>query len=556
MVHRIHAQDTTATRCAGQKIEHISIHSAAPTAALLRRIHTIGSIVGAIHTTTNPELIRRFLLLQEGDDCNELRRSESERILRAQPFIASATVDVLPDSFGTVMLDVHTTDEISLVLDGAIGHGHPPLRLIRVGDANIGGEGVYMAGNWRSGGAFRDGYGGRIVDNQLLDHPYTATAEANLNPLGSDWHGEVMHAYYTDIQRIAWRARAGGSDDYVQFLNDINSSHALRVTRSYFDIGGIFRLGPPGKLMLLGGSISGDNERPATNQVLIAKDGFEPDPSRDLLGRYVPHRIARANLLFGVRDIGFAQVRGFDALSATQDLPIGLQLGTMVGRSLSILGSRDNDYFVASDLYVGAANHHGGFRMQAETEARHDNSLGQWDGMLADGRAIEYVKFTHTNTTLASIEFSGGWKQRLPFNLTLSDPVGGVRGYAASNIPGGQRLVIRLEDHQFIGKPFEFGDFGLGAFVDGGRLWAGDIPYGVNTPVYTSVGFSILAAVPAASARLWRIDFAYALRSTGGGRFEVRFGGNDKTTFFLTEPGDIQSIRERTVPSSVFRWPQ
>jgi hypothetical protein len=522
---------------------------------VFRRILTMENVVGAVHTTTNTEIIRRFLLLQAGDRCNELRRAESERILRAQPFIASARVDFVTDTAGFT-LDVRTTDEIALVLDGAVGHGNPPLRLIRVGDSNLGGEGVYLAGNWRSGGAFRDGYGGRIVDNQLLGHPYTASGEVNKNPLGDEWEVDVMHAFYTDIQRIAWRARAGSSDDYVQFLNDVNSNHAIRVVRGFYDVGGMFRVGPPGKLTLFGGSISGDNERPATEQVLIARDGFEPDASRELLGRYLSHRIARANLLFGVRNIGFARVRGFDALSATQDLPVGFQLGTLVGRSLSLLGSRDNDYFVGGDLYVGAANHHGGARVQLESEARHDNSLGQWDGILTDARAIEYVKFTHTNTTTASIEFGGGWRQRLPFRLTLSDPVGGVRGYSSSNIPGGQRLVVRLEDHQFIGQPFGFGDFGLGGFIDGGRLWAGDVPYGVNTPVYTSIGISLLATVPTASARLWRVDLAYALRPDGHGRLELRFGGTDKTTFFLSEPGDIQSIRERTVPSSVFRWPQ
>jgi hypothetical protein len=26
--------------------------------------------------------------------------------------------------------------------------------------------------------------------------------------------------------------------------------------------------------------------------------------------------------------------------------------------------------------------------------------------------------------------------------------------------------------------------------------------------------------------------------------------------FFLPEPGDIAATRERTVPSSIFRWPQ
>jgi hypothetical protein len=41
-----------------------------------------------------------------------------------------------------------------------------------------------------------------------------------------------------------------------------------------------------------------------------------------------------------------------------------------------------------------------------------------------------------------------------------------------------------------------------------------------------------------------------------GRRFELRISSTDKTTFFLAEPGDVQATREKTVPSSVFRWPR
>src|SRR5206468_9850282 len=133
--------------------------------------------------------------------------------------IADASVDVVADSAG-VGLDVRTTDELALVLNVAAGRGSPPVRLIRVGDANIDGEGIYMAGNWRSGGAFRNGYGGRFVENQLFGRPYTFAAEANQNPLGNDWNAFAMHAFYTDIQRVAWRMLGGQTDDYVQFKND------------------------------------------------------------------------------------------------------------------------------------------------------------------------------------------------------------------------------------------------------------------------------------------------------------------------------------------------
>jgi hypothetical protein len=553
----VHGQQTTSARCAGQPINRIVVRTSAPTVAILHKAPALAKIAGAIHETTNPELIERFLLVHVGDHCDELRRAESERILRAQPFIADATVGVIPDSSGGVELDVRTTDELALVAGIAAGKGSPPVRLVRLGDANLAGEGIYLAGDWRDGGAFRDGYGGRFVDNQILGRPYTLVAEGHKNPLGDDWQIDALHPFYTDIQRIAWRARAGASDDYVQFMNDINSSHALRVDRNYFDVGGIVRIGPPGRLSLFGASISGDDDRPSNVPVLVTNRGFAPDTSTPLRDRYTNHRIARLNALWGVRDIGFVQVRGFDALTAVQDMPTGFQLGTLFGRTLSVLGSRDDDIFMTGDVYVGAAGRHTALRLQLDGEGRRDNTAGIWDGVVADARAVEYLKIVQANTTTASLEFSGGWRERTPFNFTLSDPEGGVRGYASSNTPGAERIVARFENRLFVGRPFNAGDLGVGVFADAGRIWAGDIPYGVNTPVRSSVGISLLGTVPASSARLWRLDVAFALNpEVGGHRFEVRIGNTDKTTFFIPEPGDVQSARERTVPTSVFRWPQ
>lgn len=543
--------------CAGQRINAVVVRSAAPTAAAFRRIPVIAAIVSTIHVTTNPEVIRRFVLLREGDRCIELRRAESERILRAQPFIAEAAVRVLPDTEGGVTLDVRTTDEISLVLSGAANKGNPPLRFVRVGNSNVAGEGIYAAVDWRAGGAFRNGYGGRLVDNQLLGQPYILTLSGHVTPLGSDWLTEVVQPFYTDVQRLAWRGRSGGTNDYVQFMNNRKSSHALRVTRNFFDVGGLVRVGPPGRLTLFGASVSGDNERPGDTQVLVTTKGFAADTSVQLLGRYSEHQIARVNALFGLRDLGFARVRGFDALTATQDMPVGFQVGTMVGKSVRMIGSRDNDVFMAGDAYLGAVGHNNALRLQVEGEGRHSYDDHRRDGILANARAVEYFKVSAANTTTASVEFSGGWRQRLPFNLTLSDREGGVRGFGSSNTPGGQRLVGRLENRLFVGRPFNLADLGVAAFADAGRLWAGDIPYGVTTPLRTSVGISLLGTIPAGSARLWRVDLAMATNpETGSHRFELRMSGVDKTTFFLPEPLDVQATRERTVPSSVFRWPR
>jgi outer membrane protein assembly factor BamA len=176
--------------------------------------------------------------------------------------------------------------------------------------------------------------------------------------------------------------------------------------------------------------------------------------------------------------------------------------------------------------------------------------------LLASSRAVEYLKLSGRNTSQLSLEFSGGWRQRIPFTLTFGDHEGGLRGFASSDTPGGQRFVTRLEDRQFLGRPYNIGDLGVGAFADAGRLWAGDIPYGVNTPIRGSVGLSLFGAVPAGSPRMWRVDLAYAVRNEPGGhRFELRLTSTNRTTFFLPEPSDISATRERSIPSSVFRWP-
>ena len=534
------------------------MRTSAPTAAILRRVPVVRTFVAAIHTTTHPNVVRRFLLLEEGDTCDELRRAESERILRAQKFIAQASVRVLPDSEGGVTLVVDATDEIALVANVATSPGNPPLRYLQLGDGNLSGEGIYLAADWRDGKPFRNGFGAHLIDYQLFGRPYTFDAQGHQNPLGADWQINALHPYFTDVQRIAWLAQSGATDGYVQFFNDINSSHALHVARNFFDVGGIIRVGPPGRLSLFGATISGDDERPNNEPVLVTTNGFASDSTGAVLrGRYRDHRMARVNALWGVRDIGFARVVGFDALTATQDLPIGFQLGTLLGRSLSVLGSRDDDIFMAADLYVGAVGRNNGLRFQLEAEGRRSNDDNEWDGVLMDSRAVEYLKFTPRHTLTMSLEYSGGWRGRTPFNLTLSDPIGGVRGFAASNIPGGQRLVARLENHVFLGRPFNLGDLGVGAFVDAGRLWAGDVPYGVDTPFRESVGVSLLATVPTASSRMWHLDLAIARNpDLTGHHVELRIGNTDKSTFFLQQPRDFEAAREPTVPSSVFRWPR
>lgn len=542
--------------CDGKRVDSIFVAASAPTVTGVRRVPIISTFVKGFHVTTREVVIRRFLLLREGDTCTELRRAESERILRAQNFLAEAAIAVRPSANGGVVLDVRTTDEAAIVLGGSVVGKVPPLRALTLGNSNINGTTTYLAVSWRDGQGYRDGFGGRLQHQQLFGHPYVMDLEAERRSLGERWFGETSHPFYTDLQRLAWRIRSGSSIDYVTFPTDSGLDRAVRVDRRFFDVGGMVRIGPPGRLTLLGASLSGDEDVPAADPVIIGPTSLSADSDPTLRNRYASHRIARANMLWGVRDITFERRTGLDALTATQDVPTGFQLGTMFGRSLSVLGSRDDDIFVAGDLYVGAASSSSTFRLQIQGEGRRSNDRGAWDGILSSGRAAEYIKPIDRTTMIGSLEWSGGWKQRIPFNLSLNDPIAGVRGFANSRLVGGQRIVARLENQWVVGPVTSLGDVGLAAFADAGRLSPGDVPFGSRSPLATSVGISLLAAAPRHSARLWRMDVAVALHgNTAGRHLEVRFTGADNTKFFFREPNDVERTRELTVPSSVFKWP-
>ena len=539
--------------CMGQRIDDIVVYSEAPSVANLQRVPVLARLARNLHATTKAELIRRFLLLDEGQGCSELRRAESERILRAQPFIADADVFVIPNDHGGVDLEVRTSDEVSIVIGGSVRARSPNVSFLLLGNANLLGQGVFLSGAWRDGDGLRDAFTFRGIDNQFLGHPWVLGVEAERATLGGSWRVEGTQPFLTDLQRVAWRALAGMRKGYVELRQPNRDIPTLVSERAYFDVGGIVRVGPPGRLSLFGVSFTGDDERTG-DRLLLPDNGVLRDVGRTPRD-YSPHRIARANMLLGVRDIRFVRRQGLDALTAAQDVPLGFQLGTQFGRSLALLGAREEDIFMAGDLYIGAASGIATLRVQARGEGRRGAGGARWDGVLTTGRVTHYLKFSPRHLNQAVVEWSAGYRQRTPFQLVFGVPEGGVRGYEESSLAGGQRVVSRFEERFVFGKVFGVADGGVALFADAGRQWAGDVPFGVNTGVKTSVGFSVLATVPPRSARLWRADVAFPLNSGANARWTIKITNADRTQFVFREPRDVEIGRELTVPSSIFAWP-
>ena len=545
----------TPVACKGERISRIEVDANPPFRITGSTIWKRAARFAAKqHVTTRESVIRRYLALQQGDACTEVRRAESERILRAQPFIADATVLAYPDSAGGVVLSVTTVDEVSLIVGLGLTAKSPHVHAARLGEDNLVGSAIHAEGLWKSSEFFRDTYAGEFTDYQFLGRPYQLTVEGGRRELGDNWTTELSHPFLTDLQRLSWRTTAGYESEYFEFRRPNAEASSLRIARSYSDIGGVIRIGPPlGRLALLGGSVSFEDENPGTRPVLIT-NVVAADTSRALFDRYSKHQIARLNALWGVRNVRFVRVSGFDALEGTQDLRTGVQVATLIGKGVRLLRGNEHDWFGSTDVYLGMATPISYTALAITGEGRRAED-GQFDGVLAHGRAAAYLKPFNRHTIVSDLTWSGGWRQRIPFQLTFADRDGGLRGFKSSDVGGARRLIGRAEDRYLVGHYRNFAAVGLAGFVEGGKLWAGDSPFGVNTKVYASTGISILAASPPQSRRTLRADFAFPVRGVFKHQLEVRLTVKDFTRTFRVEPADIFNSRERSVPASVFNWP-
>ena len=559
----LHAQMDTADitlagaiRCSGETVNSIEIQSNPSFVIKGPRIFQKAMAAARkLHSNTNPLIIRRYLALDVGSRCTELRRTESERILRAQPYLAEAYVSAYPDSAGGVRIVATTVDEISLILNGSFSSKSPTMRSFKFGEANLMGEAVYAAVDWKNRPYFRDEITARLIDYQLMGKPYQLSAVATRRDIGHTWQIEASHPFFTDLQRVSWRTTAGDENQYRYFTRKDELPAALYVKRRFGDVGGLVRIGPPGNLYFVGGSVSREREVTADQPVVIRDGLILPDTTTALFNRYSGLKSTRINALLGYRHVRFLSATAFETLDGAQDVRTGVQIGGLVGRGISVFNSDDRDYFVSADLFAGRGSQTAYGAVTVNGEARHNTMTHRFDGMLASGRAAFYLKQFTRLTLTPSLEWSAGWRQRVPFQLTLADREGGMLGYRHDDEGGSRRLIGKLESRYFIGRIRQAASVGGAAFIQGGKLWAGDAPFGVTTPLRQTIGVSVLAALPPRSQRLWRLDFGFPLSKGGKGRFEVRLSSQNLTRMFWKEPSDVAVSRERSIPTSIFNWP-
>jgi hypothetical protein len=555
---RVGAQDRSAgspaaSTCDGRTVTRVEITPGRPSfSGTAAKWRSVARAIGLHHATTQANVIRSFLALAVGGPCTEFRRAESERVLRAQPFLADARVRLVPDTGGGVAALVETTDEIPVIVGGRYRGIKPDA--LSLGNANVAGMALRVEAAWENARGYRTGYGGRLADYAAFDRPYRISIDAYQHRIGHDAGIEMGHPFYTDLQRVSWHVGARSSSIFPHFARPARDPLALQIDEQRWDVTGIVRVVGTGTVALVGGGITGRHVDPAAAGVIVTDTGFATDTGTALRDRYAPFDVTRAGVIVGARRFRFREVHGFDALTGAQDVPSGVSGALFVARGFPGMG--EGDVFLSGATYAGVARRGLWLANAAQVEGRRDKVTTGWNSVVGSTRTALYLGEGPGTVLILSDEFSGGLRSRLPLQLTFNDRFGGLRGYRSAGVGGERRNVARAELRTSRRSMVRTADVGVAAFGEMGTLVAGDAPYGWTGSRY-SVGLSLLAAYPSRSKRMYRVDLAIPLTRSGegGGKIELRFGTEDRTTRFWQEPQDVARARTGEDPSALFAWP-
>ena len=546
--------DSTQFRCDGKVISSIEIQPHPPAVtergpnvlrqALQRFVFQAG--------TTRERAIRPFLLARVGDRCSDKWLPELARVVRAQPYLAVATVRAESDGGDGVRLIVETVDEIPVIVGG--GYTKNGFTNFKYGNSNIAGSGFYAAGQWREGRAYRDALAMTLRQYGLFDEPIVAELNTQRDVLGGQFNASVSRPFLSDLEHIAWYAGGTHENAYRGFVRESGPSLALPVKRDVWSVGGVARFGWRGAGLMIGPVATYENARPGDAGVIRSDSGLVPADTDVFASRYTPYKTFRAGVGAGFRWLDYMRVTGFDALLGEQDVARGVQLSATFERGLGAFSATDKSSLLSMDVYSGVGTPTSFVGLSMRAEELPAGGADSWSAAALSGRLAWYVRPSERRTFEASAEFAGGWRERLPLQLSLGDPASGIRGYNGAAIAGGRRALLRLEERR-VSYQTKFIQWGTALFTDVGKTWSGDVPFGQTTVARASVGVGLLAAVPPKSRRMLRADLAVPVTGGAPKGWVLRVFATDMTRFFWRDPNDLTPVRAGAPASSIFGWP-
>ena len=521
------------------------------------------NLANGIHADTNEGFLRSELLFRVGDCFDPFLVGESERLLRRLSFISRVEVSTVRQPDGSMQVTFDTWDRWTLQVNVRLSFEEGfEFQGGDITEKNFLGRGMTLGGFYRQNRE-RLAAGGEFATPRLFGTRWNGALEANRTRAGNAFRQGLSYPFVGEVGRNAAVQTFVQREDLFSYTLPEGGEYTHVVqpfAERSGEITGAKRFGRPGRLTILGVGLSSERWEYSTfsdgAEVVTDRDfqNTEPAPPEisDMLAPQIrDYSATRFNLVLAQRNLTFQRHDRLDFLRGVQDVPVGVELALVLGRSVGFLGSNsaieDSDFFGRVRLIGGLAPGSWVLLSAVSLEGRKifGGAENGWKDVLGEFDVYSYWRPSETSrhTLFGRVSGAGGWSATGPFQLTLGGSTG-LRGYSLDDLPGGRRLVATLEDRIFFGSPGNgFIDLGMTAFFDVGSIWEGDVPFGADTGSLATAGAGLRIGFPGGTRGLTRVDVAFPLN--GPHAFE-------QPTFRISSEllGLIRGVEDRQVRQS------
>ncbi|MEX2466283.1 MAG: hypothetical protein WD995_05200 [Gemmatimonadota bacterium] len=517
--------------CTTGRISAIEIDSRSifdPEGTPYRLLSWAYSAANALHVNTRDSFIERELLFEEGDCLDPFLLSESERLLDQYGFLAYARVEMRPDGSGGHIASVTTRDEWSTQIDLGVTYDEGTnVEKLQVTEENFLGHGVF--GEF----TYLERRESRTHSFGVSTPRFFGRADAGMafgrTRSGTFFEQHVRYPFVGEAGRVAVREGYSRGTDFFAYSTGGQEQHTrvlVPILREQLELSSARRFGEPGRSVIVGASLTRDVVRYDEPPEVTLGDGYgerfflggPPPPA--MARQWQPSAATRLGIHFGTRRFRYEEYVGLDGVRDRQTVGLGLFAGVSLAQGIPMfapagvdrledLVTRAHASFTAP---LGSSLLHGGTTF----EARRDE--GRWKDVLSAADLVFYgrSRYLPGQTWFARASFGGGWNTELPYQLSLGGREA-VRALPEDVLPGGRMLLFILEDRIALAWPGpSTADLGVTVFGEAGRMFPGDVPYGVDSGWQGSAGFGLRIGLPPGTRNIWRADIVFPVGSAGG----------------------------------------
>jgi Omp85 superfamily domain len=496
-----------------------------------------------LHIDTKEQVIRRELLVHEGDRADPFMIEESERNLRALPYIRQVRILSTPAPQGQVDLTVQTQDtwttqpRVSFTVGG--GSSRTAFGIV---ETNVLGYGKQLRLLYRSG-LDRDSLLFGYTDPRLLGTRWAAFGNYQDTSDGHVAEGGLQYPFFS--LETPW----GGGSAYS------NRSERDKTFSHFGDEIASFRRKLDASTTRLGHRLEISNADVLWRAGLFytyADETFSnlspPGAPPDLLP--ADQRVSEPGVFVHREAIRYVRERHLNLFDRIEDLNLGNVFDGQIGYSWEELGARvDEPILTASDRQGFDFGPGRKAFLYGLVTGRYEE--GDLHNAVAEVEAVAYYRWhlVFEQTLVSRVKTDLGKNLDKDVQLFLGN-FNGLRGFDTRQFVGEKRFIFNLEDRLFFVEDlFHLVSLGAVVFFDSGYVWEPN--QGVDfRDLATSIGIGLRIDAPRGSGEaLFSLDLGVPLTDGGSGTHGPGITITTGQAFgTFTGPFDLQSTSGPTAP--------